>query len=46
MTLTAIWPTYAEHPAGSGVPIELLAAALKEFLLTARRPSCVHWQDA
>jgi len=37
---------YAEYPPGSGVPIEVLAAALKEFLLTAQRPSCVQWQDA
>jgi hypothetical protein len=37
---------YVDYPAGSGVQVGLLAAALKEFLLTAQRPSCVQWQDA
>lgn len=37
---------YVDYPAGSGVPVELLATALKDFLATARRPECVAWQDA
>jgi len=36
----------SEFAAGTGLPLETLAAALKEFLLTAQRPSCVQWQDA
>lgn len=37
---------YVDYPAGSGVPVEALAAALREFLTTAARPTCVQWQDA
>jgi hypothetical protein len=36
---------YVEYPAGSGVPVEILAAALKEFLVTAKRPTCVEWRN-
>ncbi|MBB4963153.1 Imm1 family immunity protein [Saccharothrix violaceirubra] len=32
--------------AGSGVAVEVLATALKEFLVTGHRPTCVEWQDA
>lgn len=37
---------YVDYPAGAGVPVEVLAAALKDFLATARRPARVEWQDA
>jgi len=37
---------YVDYPAGAGVPVEVLAAALKDFLATARRPTCVEWQEA
>jgi immunity protein Imm1 of predicted polymorphic toxin system len=37
---------YVDYPAGSGVQVGILSAALKEFLLTAHRPACVEWQDA
>lgn len=35
-----------EFDSGTGVPIETLAKALKEFLKTAQRPTCVEWQSA
>jgi hypothetical protein len=34
----------SEFDAGTGVPIETLAKALKEFLATAQRPTCVEWR--
>jgi hypothetical protein len=37
---------YVDYPPGAGVPVDLLAAALKEFLATAKRPTCVDWQPA
>lgn len=37
---------YVDYPAGAGVPVEELAAALKEFLATAQRPDKVNWQPA
>ncbi|WNV90622.1 Imm1 family immunity protein [Umezawaea sp. Da 62-37] len=37
---------YVDYPAGSGVRVGVLAEALKEFLATGRRPSCVEWQEA
>lgn len=37
---------YVDYPAGAGVPVEVLAAALKEFLATAQRPTSVRWQAA
>lgn len=36
----------AEYTAGSGIPIETLAAALKEYLRTGHRPTTVEWTDA
>lgn len=33
-----------EYDAGSGVSIETLAAALREFLATAQRPTNVEWR--
>ncbi|GAA3843468.1 hypothetical protein GCM10022243_07460 [Saccharothrix violaceirubra] len=35
-----------EFPAGSGIPVETLATALKEFLATGQRPTCVDWTPA
>ncbi|ONI84026.1 hypothetical protein ALI22I_35290 [Saccharothrix sp. ALI-22-I] len=37
---------YVDYPAGAGVPVEALAAALKDFLATAKRPTGVDWQPA
>ncbi|MCE6999352.1 hypothetical protein LZG04_31760 [Saccharothrix sp. S26] len=37
---------YVDYPAGAGVPVEVLATALKEFLSTAQRPGSVTWQAA
>ncbi|WP_367135304.1 Imm1 family immunity protein [Saccharothrix sp. HUAS TT1] len=37
---------HVDYPAGAGVPVEVLAAALKDFLATARRPGSVTWQAA
>ncbi|MBW4716218.1 Imm1 family immunity protein [Saccharothrix obliqua] len=37
---------YVDFPAGAGVPVVVLAAALKEFLATARRPGDVAWTAA
>ncbi|MEU6152292.1 Imm1 family immunity protein [Actinosynnema sp. NPDC047251] len=37
---------YVDYPAGTGVPVEALGAALKDFLATAARPTCVEWQNA
>ncbi|MEV0678265.1 Imm1 family immunity protein [Actinosynnema sp. NPDC050436] len=37
---------HVDHPAGSGVPVEVLGAALKDFLATAARPTCVRWREA
>ncbi len=37
---------YVDYPAGAGVPVEVLAVALKEFLATAKRPTGVTWQAA
>lgn len=37
---------YVDYPAGAGVPVEVLAAALKDFLATAERPAHVTWQPA
>jgi hypothetical protein len=37
---------YVDYPAGAGVPVEVLASALKEFLATAQRPTGVTWQPA
>jgi hypothetical protein len=37
---------YVDYPAGAGVPVEVLAAALKDFLATAERPTGVTWQPA
>ncbi|MEU4444094.1 Imm1 family immunity protein [Actinosynnema sp. NPDC050801] len=37
---------YVDYPAGAGVPVEVLATALKEFLTTAERPESVTWQAA
>ncbi|WP_123745497.1 Imm1 family immunity protein [Saccharothrix texasensis] len=37
---------YVDYPAGAGVPVEVLATALKEFLATAKRPTGVDWQAA
>lgn len=37
---------YVDYPAGTGVPVEVLATALKDFLDTATRPSGVEWQEA
>ncbi|GAA3843410.1 hypothetical protein GCM10022243_07390 [Saccharothrix violaceirubra] len=34
---------YVDYPAGSGVPIETLGSALKDFLTTAQRPENVRW---
>lgn len=34
-----------EFPAGSGVGLPVLAAALREFLETGRRPSSLEWRD-
>ncbi|QFZ23224.1 Imm1 family immunity protein [Saccharothrix syringae] len=36
---------YVEYPDGSGVPVEVLTAALKDFLATAQRPTCVEWRE-
>lgn len=33
----------SEFPAGSGLPLAQVSAALNAFLLTARRPECVPW---
>ncbi|WP_433265327.1 Imm1 family immunity protein [Actinosynnema sp. CS-041913] len=33
-----------EYDAGSGLPIETFTEALKEFLATAHRPTCVEWR--
>ncbi len=41
----ALHTEHVDYPAGSGVPVELLATALKDFLATARRPGCVAWQE-
>ncbi|WP_018680673.1 Imm1 family immunity protein [Actinokineospora enzanensis] len=35
---------YNDFPAGSGISIELFARAIKEFLATAVRPTCVTWR--
>lgn len=35
---------YVDYPAGAGVPVAVLAAALKEFLATGERPGNVTWQ--
>ncbi|GAA3843446.1 hypothetical protein GCM10022243_07430 [Saccharothrix violaceirubra] len=35
-----------EFDAGSGIPVETLTSALKEFLATAQRPTCVDWTPA
>ncbi|GAA1346849.1 Imm1 family immunity protein [Saccharothrix algeriensis] len=37
---------YVDFPAGSGVPVEALASALKDFLATGRRPTGVGWRPA
>ncbi|RKT57501.1 Imm1 family immunity protein [Saccharothrix australiensis] len=37
---------YVDYPAGSGVPVGTLALALKDFLATGQRPTCVGWQTA
>ncbi|MEU4801897.1 Imm1 family immunity protein [Actinosynnema sp. NPDC023587] len=37
---------YVDYPAGAGVPVEALGLALKDFLATAARPTCVAWQAA
>ncbi|MER5264640.1 Imm1 family immunity protein [Actinosynnema sp. NPDC002837] len=37
---------YVDYPAGAGVPVDVLATALKEFLATAKRPEGVTWQAA
>ena len=37
---------HVDYPAGAGVAVEVLATALKDFLATARRPSCVRWREA
>ncbi|NUT54140.1 MAG: hypothetical protein HOV94_43645 [Saccharothrix sp.] len=37
---------YVDYPAGTGVAVDVLAAALKEFLATAGRPEGVTWQVA
>jgi len=37
---------YVDYPAGSGVPPEALATALKDFLATAERSGSVTWQPA
>lgn len=37
---------YVDYPAGAGVPVETLALALKDFLTTAQRPTCVAWRAA
>jgi immunity protein Imm1 of predicted polymorphic toxin system len=34
-----------DHPAGSGIPLDLLKAAIVEFLETADRPRCVNWKS-
>ncbi|MFD7658089.1 Imm1 family immunity protein [Actinosynnema sp. NPDC059797] len=34
-----------DYPAGSGVPVEVLAAALKDFLATGGRPTAVEWRE-
>jgi hypothetical protein len=36
---------HAEYPPGSGVPLDVLAGALKEFLTTAERPTGVSWRE-
>lgn len=36
---------YAEYPAGSGVTLQDLRAALVEFLETAQRPTRVDWRE-
>lgn len=33
----------SEFAAGTGLPVAEVAAALREFLTTARRPECVTW---
>ncbi|MFT7836670.1 Imm1 family immunity protein [Saccharothrix sp. BKS2] len=37
---------YVDFPAGSGVPVEVLAAALKDFLATGQRPTTLRWREA
>lgn len=37
---------YVDYNAGTGVAIETLTEALREFLATAQRPTCIQWQDA
>lgn len=34
-----------EYEAGTGIPIETFTEALKEFLATAQRPTCVRWRE-
>ncbi|WP_447004275.1 Imm1 family immunity protein [Saccharothrix isguenensis] len=34
-----------EFEAGTGIPVETFTRALKEFLATAERPTCVEWRD-
>jgi hypothetical protein len=34
-----------QYEAGTGVPIETFTKALKEFLATAQRPTCVEWRE-
>ncbi|GAB2963175.1 hypothetical protein GCM10027280_60050 [Micromonospora polyrhachis] len=36
---------YTEYPAGSGVNLATLRAALVEFLETAQRPTNIHWKE-
>jgi hypothetical protein len=34
-----------QFEAGTGIPIATFTKALKEFLVTARRPTCVEWRE-
>ncbi|GAA1312674.1 Imm1 family immunity protein [Saccharothrix xinjiangensis] len=36
---------HVDYPAGSGVPVGELAAALKDFLATGERPTAVEWRE-
>lgn len=43
---TPEWGENADFDPGSGIPIEQLAAALKEYLQTGQRPTNIEWRDA
>ncbi|TVT52694.1 hypothetical protein FNH05_12680 [Amycolatopsis rhizosphaerae] len=39
-------PSEVGFPAGSGLPVERITGALREFVRTRRLPSAVQWRDA